>query len=112
MSNEPLPQPFLCIVDRSKDIVWVRPVGDFDLHTSAQVDAQLHGLRTDGYRAFVVDLRRTAFIDSSGVNTLVNWHHRSQRDGFSFAAVEGPRPVQRVFHFTGVDQVLRFVDGD
>lgn len=112
MSEPSAPQPFRCIVEPSEDVVWVRPVGELDLITSPQVDARLSDLRAEGCRAFVLDLRRTTFVDSSGVNALVNWHHRSERDGFSFAIVEGPNPVRRVLRFTGVDQLLRFVDGD
>ena len=112
MPEPSLPQPFRCIVEPSEDVVWVRPVGELDLIASPQVDARLRDLRTRGYRTFVVDLRQTTFIDSSGVNALVSWHHRSERDGFDFAVVKGSNPVHRVFHFTGIDQILRFVEGD
>jgi anti-sigma B factor antagonist len=112
MSQSDMPVPFRCIVEPSADVVWVRPIGELDLIASPQIDVRLRELRALGHRAFVVDLRETTFIDSSGVNTLVSWHQRSERDRFSLAVVNGPQLVRRVLHFTGVDQLLRFVEGD
>jgi anti-sigma B factor antagonist len=112
MTDSFVPEPFRCLIEPSADRVWVRPFGELDLVASPQVDARLQDLRARGHRTFVIDLRGTTFIDSTGVNTLVNWHHRAERDGFSFAVVNGPNPLRRVLRVTGVDQILRFVEGD
>lgn len=106
------PQPFRCVVELSNESMWIRPIGELDMLTAAEVNSRLHRLRSDGCDRLVLDLRRTTFIDSSGMNTIVAWHHRAVNAGFGFDVVQGPRGVRRVFEITGVDQIVRFVDGD
>jgi len=58
----------------------------------------------------VVDLRKLAFLDSTGLETIVQLHRRGEADGFEVAVVRGPRAVERLFAVMHLDRRLRIVD--
>jgi anti-anti-sigma factor len=106
------PAPFECHVEPDRDLVWIRPVGELDIATVGEVQAQLEELRDAGFDRLVLDLRQTTFIDSSGLHLAVHWHRRSRREHFDFAIAQGPKPVRRILEATGLDARLRFIDAD
>jgi anti-sigma B factor antagonist len=88
--------------------VVVRPVGELDIATVPEVDAQLARARADGFTELVLDLRELGFMDSSGLRLILEWTELAGRDGCTFKVVEGPEPVQRVLRLTRVVDALRF----
>src|SRR5512142_1697344 len=57
-------------------------------------------------RAIVLDLSGVSFLDSSGLNFVLQEHRRCECDGLDFRLVPGPEPVQRVFEMTGLTDRL------
>ena len=68
---------------------------------SALLEAAAHGHGT-----LVVDMTRTRFCDSSGLNTLLAAHKRVQAEGGELLLVIPGAPVLRVFAITGVDRII------
>ena len=111
MTSDPgAPPPFDCHVEPDRDTVWIRPVGEIDMATAAEVQARLDEVREAGFTRLVLDLRETTFIDSTGVHLVVEWQQRSRAERFTFAVVQGPEPVRRVFELTGATGQIRFID--
>jgi anti-sigma B factor antagonist len=104
--STPPPDLFSCEVGRNGISAWVRPAGDLDLETVHRVEAALTGLRDEGCRNLVLDLRALTFMDSTGLRLVIRWHTAAQEQGFGFAVVPGPEVVQRVFRLTGMDTHL------
>jgi len=78
--------------------------GELDVATAPRVDAALAALRDDE-RELRVDLSDLAFLDSTGLRTLLRASRVAQERGGRLAMVPGPSAVQRVFELTGlVDQ--------
>jgi anti-anti-sigma factor len=105
-----MPSPFECQVESRRDVVSVCPVGELDIATVGEVDAQLAEVRQAGFDRLLLDLRETTFIDSSGLRLAVAWHKRSHRERFVFALVQGPDAVRHVFKMTGLIGRLTFLD--
>ena len=58
----------------------------------------------------ILDLRRLAFLDSSGLRVVALAERRLTVEGRSLVLVRGPQPVQRVFEITRMTDRLEFVD--
>jgi len=64
----------------------------------------------DGVELAVVDLRNLEFLDSTGLEAIMQFEARSRRQGVDLAVVRGPRAVERLFSVMRLDQKLRMVD--
>lgn len=106
----PEPTHFACEVEPGHDGVRIVPLGALDIATVPILDAQLRELRDSGFRRLVVDLRRLAFIDSTGLRLLLAYDADARQDGFAFTLIPGSPKVQRVFELTKTLDVLPFVD--
>jgi anti-sigma B factor antagonist len=99
-----------CDVLPERDHVRVRPVGTLDLANAPVLEKQLSELRDAGFAELIVDLRRLAFMDSSGLRLLLRWHAESRSNGFRLTLVQGAPEIQRVFDLTGMTDKLPFID--
>jgi anti-sigma B factor antagonist len=63
-------------------------------------------LEVAGHPAFVVDMTRTRFCDSAGIQALVEAHKRAQATGGQVLLAMSGAAVPRIFELTGVDQVI------
>ena len=64
------------------------------------------GLEAAGHPAFVVDMTRTRFCDSAGIQALVEAHKRAQAAGGQVLLAMSGAAVPRIFELTGVDRVI------
>jgi anti-anti-sigma factor len=86
--------------------VRVRVQGELDLSTSPEFGEALRREIAAG-RKVVVDLSEIAFIDSTGLNTLIAALRASKTNGGSLAVSPSlPTQVRRVLEITGVGKVL------
>jgi anti-anti-sigma factor len=58
----------------------------------------------------VVDMSALAFIDSTGIVTLLELAQRAAADGWTLRLVPGPTAVQRPIALLGLDQHLPFLE--
>ena len=92
---------------RERSALVVAPRGELDLVTVPKVRAVLQDHREGD---LVLDLREVAFMDTSGVHLIFEQQRRAEADGFSFALVRGPDPLQQLFDIVGLTHRLTFVD--
>jgi anti-sigma B factor antagonist len=107
---EVLPAKFRVDVEPEREVVRVCPVGEVDLSTVDAVREQLEHVKSSGFPRLVLDLRRTTFLDSSGLRLAVDVSAASRSDGFAFAIIAGPPEVQRAFELAGLASRLPFVE--
>jgi anti-anti-sigma factor len=103
----PAPDQFDIAVEHCDGVVVVRPQGELDIATTPLLDEVLSDLAGRGASA-VLDLGDVAFIDSSGLQTILAAHATSQRDGFGLTMLPGPPPVMKVFELAGLADRLPF----
>jgi anti-sigma B factor antagonist len=79
---------------------------EIDITNAAVLRAALLAAAANGHQAFVVDMTRTRFCDSSGVHALVAAHRRAEAEHRRMLLAGPGAAVLRVFSITGLDRVL------
>ena len=102
-------EAFGCEVRSDGDVVRVEAFGALDMATVPRLRERIAELRDGGCRRFIVDLRRLAFMDSSGLRLMLELSAEARRDGISVGIVPGGPAIQRVFEITGTMELLPFV---
>jgi anti-sigma B factor antagonist len=81
--------------------------GEVDFSTTPRLWAALEATLRGPHTRVVVDLQELAFIDASGLNTLVRGHKRLREHGRGGLTVRNSPPAaRRLFEITGIDQML------
>ena len=97
-------------VAREHDAVRVCPVGDIDMATVGRLRARIDEAIASGASRLILDLRKTAFLDSAGLHLAVDTNSLARRNGTGFAIIAGRTNVQRTFAVAGLSTQLPFVD--
>ena len=74
--------------------------GDIDACSVLELRAVLEDLHLD--KQVVIDMARVGFMDSSGINALIDRATRVVPSGGSLRITSPSRPVQRVMELTGL----------
>ena len=105
------PPVFRILTNQSDSRVEIAIEGELDLATAPQLTAEFERVGTlEDVELAVVDLRRLAFLDSTGLEAIMQFDARSRAAGAEMVVVRGPRPVERLFAVIQLDQKLRIVD--
>jgi anti-sigma B factor antagonist len=103
------PEPFRTELEPHGETIVVVVHGEIDVSSADPLHAQLTGLLSSFSRV-VVDLRQVDFIDSTGLHCMLDVDDASRDAGSEFLLVPGPEQVQRLFHVTRTEHVLRFAE--
>jgi anti-anti-sigma factor len=93
---------------RENGTLVIVPSGELDIATVDRVRAVL--AERAGHEAVQIDLRRLSFLDTSGLQLVVETHRRAREEGYELEILRGSANVQRVFEIAGLDGVLPFTD--
>jgi anti-sigma B factor antagonist len=95
-----LPPAFACTTTHGGlDAAWVNVVGELDLATAPELARTLHESQQLAHLT-VLDLRELAFMDCSGVHTIVNASLRARKAGRRLVLVRGRPDIYRIFTLT------------
>jgi anti-sigma B factor antagonist len=103
-----LPEPFRVETRPDRDRAIVIPHGEIDLSTVDAVAAEIDALVARGFDRIVLDLRRTSFMDSTGLRLAIR---QTGRNDVRVTLIDGVGPVSRLFDVTGVRDALPFEAG-
>jgi anti-anti-sigma factor len=84
--------------------------GELDIAGAPRVERELERLEAEEPETLVLDLRRLAFMDSTGLRLVVAADARAREQGRRLVVVRGPEAVQRIFHMTRLDERREIVD--
>jgi anti-sigma B factor antagonist len=102
--------PFECSwTDGGLNAAWVHLAGELDVDTTPLLEWTLRAPHSQA-QLIVIDMRDLAFMDSSGVHTIVNEGARMRGLGRRLVILRGPPYVDRVFGLTGNNRYVE--DGD
>jgi anti-sigma B factor antagonist len=79
---------------------------EIDITNAGGLRAALLQAAAHGNGTLVVDMSRTQFCDSAGLNVLVRAHKRAQADGGELLLVICGAAVLRIFAVTGIDRLM------
>ena len=113
MSSEAAPPPGRLTITSEQDGGTARLTleGELDLASSVDVEQQLGAIEAAGPSRIVIDLGGLAFIDSTGLRTLIQADQRIRDAGSELVLRPGDDSIQRVFELTGAMDVLHFDSG-
>jgi response regulator NasT len=105
-----LPAPFHVGVSRMGRRVVFAPEGELDIATA---ETLRQAMRRDapGAEVVVLDLRGLGFMDTAGLQLVLEQQRRSEEDGSSFALVRGSEQVHRLLDIAGLTPMLRILGG-
>lgn len=108
-SGDSSPPALLAIkrVDDPRGVVLALD-GELDLSTVPELDRQLSDATDAKPERVLVDLSRLAFMDSTGLASIVRAHQSAQAGGSRFHLRAGPPQVQRLLQLTGLIDVFTF----
>jgi anti-anti-sigma factor len=94
----------------ARDVICLDVSGDVDMASSAALDTAIReALTAPGVNRVLVDLSKVTFLDSTGINTLVQDHQRAGDQNINLQVVNPSTMALRVLELTGV---LGFLSGD
>jgi anti-sigma B factor antagonist len=85
--------------------VFVAPHGELDISSVDVVAARIDELVAGGSGRIVLDLRRTSFMDSSGLHLIIR---QTGRTDARVTIVDGVPAVSRIFDLTGMRDRIPF----
>lgn len=97
-------------VHRDGGRVRLDAVGDLDLDSAPKLLTEVVSQLESGAQELVVDLAGLAFIDSSGLGTLVGCWRRAQQAGATLVVANPGPDVSMTLEITGLDQILPIRD--
>ena len=107
------PEQLKVLIDDRGTTRIVSPCGEIDIATVSSVSASLTTALSDGFDTVVLDLRRTTFIDSTGIAAALQGWELARRNATRFVVIPGPPKVHGTFMICGLVDHLPFAeDGD
>ena len=79
---------------------------EIDITTAAGLRTAMLAAAARGHGRFVVDMTRTRFCDSAGLQVLTGAHKRARAEGGEVLLVITSTAVLRIFAITGLDRVI------
>lgn len=92
-------------VSQEDGVTVISLAGEIDLKSSPQARAQILALLAEGHQ-LLVDLSDTAYIDSSGVASLVEGLQAAQQRGALFGLVSVSKAARQVLELARLDTVF------
>ena len=102
--------PFEITTEEAEGQTRVILVGELDIASAPQFEEGLEKVESDTPGVLVLDLRKVAFIDSTGLRAVIAADERARTAGRRFVIIRGSPAVERVFSVTQLDQRLEIVD--
>src|SRR5687768_12155616 len=104
------PPVFRILTNESGSRVEIAIQGELDLATAPELEAEFERVEAlEDVALVVVDLRELAFLDSSGLESIVRFEARCRAADVEVVLVRGPRAVERLFSVMQLDKKLRIV---
>jgi anti-sigma B factor antagonist len=93
--------------------VTVTPMGELDVVTSPAFKKEINHLIAVGHRHLRVDLRRTRYLDTTGLGVLLGTLNKvSTASGRVVILLRPQQRLKKVFQTTGLDRIFQFDDGE
>ena len=106
----PTGQHFECDVrSNGRAPTWIRACGELDVASAPQFEQAVHDSLSSA-PLVINDLRQLTFIDSTGLQLIIDADIRARRIGRQLVFVRGPAQIDRLFVLIGLSDRLEVVD--
>jgi anti-sigma B factor antagonist len=109
-STEPRPLDFACELRSSgRAATWLRAHGALDLRSAPEFEQAARRALSSAVLV-IVDLRQLTFIDSTGLQVIMELDARARRSYRRLVFVRAPAPIDRLFELVGLSGRLEVID--
>jgi anti-sigma B factor antagonist len=102
--------PLAIEVERRGARTRVELTGELDMTTVGMLEARLVQLESESPRLIVLDLRRLAFMDSTGLHAIVAAVRRGRAEDRRVALIKSGGPLDRVLLVARAQDIVETVD--
>lgn len=96
---------------RDGDRVIVRLAGELDHYCAQSVRRDLDKMISDHtIRWLILDFTALQFMDSSGIGVILGRYRQMRDRGGQVGVIHMNPHIQRIFHMSGLDRVIRQLD--
>lgn len=97
-----------CAVDvmESTGALRIRVSGEVDMASAPELLDTLLAAEAPRGGSLILDLAGVTFMDSAGINALVEAHRQQEANGVALTVVEVPPLIAKMLRITGVDPYL------
>ena len=106
MPNSGSPISFDVTGEQLNGIARLQARGELDLSTTPLLERAFTAVEELQPSTIVLDFSDLAFIDSTGLQSLLRAHARATESGRLLAVINGTDGVRKVFELTGTDHLL------
>ncbi|XDD52091.1 anti-sigma factor antagonist [Leptospira sp. WS92.C1] len=103
---DPIPEG----VDYHDDIYVYKSVGDIDLYKCPELKTNIQEKIQEGYRFVIINLKSSAYIDSSGIGTMIQISGWLKRRGGELIVSDLRDSVKKVFSITRLESHIRVAE--
>ena len=103
-------KPLELRIQQDRDSPRIAAAGELDLASAGDLEDRLKDLESGKPARIILDLRGLAFMDSTGLRTVLAAHARARDRGARLVVVRPPGEVERVLQLTRMDELLELVD--
>ncbi|HEX6421327.1 MAG TPA: STAS domain-containing protein [Acidimicrobiales bacterium] len=103
--NEPQ-QSIALTTRREGDTALVTVAGELDLHSSAELTAEIGRVLDSGPAVVEIDATDLSFADSAGLRALLLARQDAERRGVGLRLTQVSGPLDRLLEMTGLREVL------
>jgi anti-anti-sigma factor len=104
-----IPTPFGVSPERDGEVYLLKASGELDLATCKALRAELERAEASEAKRIVLDLGDLTFIDSTGIEVLLDAHRRAGMNARPLQLLPVNGHVHDVFEITGLMRELTFV---
>jgi anti-sigma B factor antagonist len=101
-----MPLEFACPVSTTGGRAVICVAGEVDLATAPVLQAAMLAALAAAPVELTVDLDAVSFLDSSGIQALLNGWKRAGADGIPFVIASPPAQVRKVLDITGLTELF------
>jgi anti-sigma B factor antagonist len=109
LPQDPSTVPYELHVVHQAGACIVRVIREFDLAAADELRDRAPELQLDQVSELVVDLREVTFIDSSGINAILELWNTARADGIEVSLLAGDK-VQALLRMVGLEEALPILD--
>ena len=106
MPNSGSPNSFDVTAEHFNGLARLQARGELDLSTAPLLERAFIAVEELQPATIVLDFKNLAFIDSTGLHTLLRAHQRATESGRLLAVMNSTEGVRKVFELTGTEHLL------
>ncbi len=84
--------------------------GELDIESSGNFKDEAENKISNGYANMIVDLSKVAYVDSSGLGSLIALQKDARLNGGGLAIVGASEQIRRTMEITQLDKLFEFYD--